>query len=65
MAHRTAVVGFLGGFAALFLAETLTHSHTHPSDDEHSHKHSLVLKPSPHPKYGRTERVANFAESPS
>jgi zinc transporter ZupT len=41
MAHRAAVVGFLGGFAGLFLAETLTHSHAHPSDDEHSHKHSL------------------------
>jgi zinc transporter ZupT len=42
MAHRAAVVSFLGGFAALFLAETLTHSHAHPSEDEHSHKHSLV-----------------------
>src|SRR5215211_1307890 len=41
MAHGAAVVGFLGGFAALFLAETLTHSHAHPSEDEHSHKHSL------------------------
>jgi zinc transporter ZupT len=41
MAYGAAVVGFLGGFAALFLAETLTHSHTHLSDDEHSHKHSL------------------------
>ena len=37
----TAVVGFLGGFAGLFLAEMLTHSHAHPSDQEHSHKHSL------------------------
>jgi zinc transporter ZupT len=41
MAHGAAVVGFLGGFAALFMAETLTHSHAHPSDEEHSHKHSL------------------------
>jgi zinc and cadmium transporter len=41
MGQRTAIVGFLGGFAALFLAETLTNSHAHPSDDEHSHKHSL------------------------
>ena len=41
MAHGAAVVGFLGGFAALFLAETLTHSHSHPSEDEYSHKHSL------------------------
>jgi zinc transporter, ZIP family len=41
MAQGTAVVGFLGGFAALFLVEMLTHSHVHPSDDEHSHKHSL------------------------
>jgi zinc and cadmium transporter len=41
MAQGTAVVGFLCGFAGLFLAETLTHSHAHPSDDEHTHKHSL------------------------
>ncbi len=41
MAQGAAVVGFLGGFAGLFLAEMLTHSHAHPSDDEHSHKHSL------------------------
>jgi zinc transporter ZupT len=41
MAQRAAVVGFLGGFAALFLAETLTHSHAHPSEDEQAHKHSL------------------------
>jgi zinc transporter ZupT len=41
MAHGAAVEGFLGGFAALFLAETLTHSHAHPSEDEHAHKHSL------------------------
>src|SRR5215203_603727 len=41
MAHGAAVVGFLGGFAALFLADTLTHSHSHPSEDEHAHKHSL------------------------
>jgi zinc transporter ZupT len=41
MAQEAAVVGFLGGFAVLFLAETLTHSHAHPSEDERSHKHSL------------------------
>ena len=41
MAQGAAVAGFIGGFAALFMAETLTHSHAHPSDDEHSHKHSL------------------------
>jgi zinc transporter ZupT len=41
MAHAAAVVGFLGGFAALFLSEALTHSHAHPSEDEHAHKHSL------------------------
>ncbi len=41
MAQGAAVVGFLGGFAGLFLAEMLTHSHAHPSDEEHSHKHSL------------------------
>jgi ZIP family zinc transporter/zinc and cadmium transporter len=37
MSQGAAVVGFLGGFAGLFLAETLTHSHAHPSDDEPSH----------------------------
>lgn len=41
MAQGAAVAGFLGGFAGLYLAETLTHSHSHPSEDEHSHKHSL------------------------
>jgi len=41
MAQGAAVVGFLAGFAGLFLAEMLTHSHAHPADDEHSHKHSL------------------------
>ena len=41
MAHGAAVAGFLGGFAALFLSETLTHSHAHPSEDEDAHKHSL------------------------
>jgi zinc transporter ZupT len=41
MAQGAAVVGFLGGFAGLFLAEMLTHSHAQPSDEEHSHKHSL------------------------
>ncbi len=41
LARGAAVVGFLGGFAALFLAETLTHSHAHPSEDEQAHKHSL------------------------
>ena len=41
ISHGAAVVGFLGGFAALFLAETLTHSHSHPSENEHSHQHSL------------------------
>ena len=41
MAQGAAVVGFLGGFAGLFLAEMLTHSHAHPSDDERAHKHSL------------------------
>ncbi len=41
MAQEAAAVGFLGGFAVMFLAEMSTHSHAHPSDDEHSHKHSL------------------------
>ena len=41
MSQGAAVAGFLGGFAALFLAETLTHSHAHPSEDEQAHKHSL------------------------
>jgi zinc transporter ZupT len=41
MAGAAAAVGFLAGFAMMFLSETLTHSHAHPSEDEHSHKHSL------------------------
>ena len=41
MAGATADIGFLAGFAAMFLSETLTQSHAHPSEDEHSHKHSL------------------------
>ena len=41
MAGTAAAVGFLAGFATMFLSETLTHSHAHPSEDEHSHKHSL------------------------
>jgi zinc transporter ZupT len=41
MAGAAADVGFLTGFAAMFLSETLTQSHAHPSEDEHSHKHSL------------------------
>jgi zinc transporter ZupT len=41
MAGTAGVTGFIGGFAALFLAEAFTHSHAHPSEVEHSHKHSL------------------------
>lgn len=41
MAGSAAAVGFIGGFAAMFLAEAFTHSHAHPSEDEHAHKHSL------------------------
>ena len=38
---ETAVVGFVGGFALLFLTEALTRAHTHHLPEEHIHKHAL------------------------
>lgn len=41
MAERSAIVGFIGGFALLFLTETFTRAHTHHSPDENVRKHAL------------------------
>ena len=38
---ETAVVGFVGGFALLYLTEALTRAHTHHLPEEHIHKHAL------------------------
>jgi zinc transporter, ZIP family len=38
---ETAVAGFVGGFALLFLTEALTRAHTHHLPEEHVHKHAL------------------------
>ncbi len=42
LAGKGAVAGFIGGFALLFLVETLTRAHTHHSPDEPVHKHALT-----------------------
>jgi zinc transporter ZupT len=41
LAGETAVAGFVGGFAVLFLTESLTRAHTHHLPEEHVHKHAL------------------------
>jgi zinc transporter ZupT len=41
LAHETAVAGFVGGFALLFLTESFTRAHTHHLPEEHVHKHPL------------------------
>ena len=38
---ETAIAGFVGGFALLFLTEALTRAHTHHLPEEHVHKHAL------------------------
>src|ERR687883_940078 len=38
---QTAVAGFVGGFALLFLTEAFTRAHTHHQPEEHVHKHAL------------------------
>ena len=38
---ETAIVGFVGGFALLFLTESLSRAHTHHLPEEHVHKHAL------------------------
>ena len=38
---ETAVAGFVGGFALLFLTESLSRAHTHHLPEEHVHKHAL------------------------
>jgi zinc transporter ZupT len=41
LAGETAVAGFVGGFALLFLTESLTRAHTHHLPEEHVHKHAI------------------------
>src|SRR5215208_3954635 len=41
LAGETAVAGFVGGFALLFLTESFTRAHTHHLPEEHVHKHAL------------------------
>ncbi len=41
LAGETAVAGFVGGFALLFLTESFTSAHTHHLPEEHVHKHAL------------------------
>jgi zinc transporter ZupT len=41
-AGETAIAGFVGGFALLFLTETFTRAHTHHLPEEHVHKHALA-----------------------
>jgi zinc transporter, ZIP family len=41
-AGRGAIAGFIGGFAVLFLLETLTHAHTHHAPDDAVHRHALL-----------------------
>jgi zinc transporter ZupT len=41
LAGETAVAGFVGGFALLFLTESFTSAHTHHMPEEHVHKHAL------------------------
>lgn len=42
LAGRGGIAGFIGGFALLFLVETLTHAHTHHAPEEPVHKHALA-----------------------
>ena len=41
LAGRTAVWGFIGGFALLLVVEMFTRGHTHHSPGEHVHRHAL------------------------
>ena len=41
-AGETAIAGFVGGFALLFLTEAFTRAHTHHLPEEHVHKHALA-----------------------
>lgn len=41
LAEESAVTGFVGGFALLFLTEAFTRAHTHHSPEEHVRKHAL------------------------
>jgi zinc transporter ZupT len=41
LAQNSAVAGFIGGFALLYLTESFTRAHTHHLPEEHIHKHAL------------------------
>jgi zinc transporter ZupT len=41
LAGETAVAGFVGGFALLFLTESFTRAHTQHLPEEHIHKHAI------------------------
>jgi len=41
-AGETAIAGFVGGFALLFLTEAFTRAHTHHLPEEQVHKHALA-----------------------
>ena len=41
LAGELAILGFVGGFALLFLTEAFTSAHTHHSTEEHVRKHAL------------------------
>jgi zinc transporter ZupT len=41
LAGETAIAGFVGGFALLFLTESFTSAHTHHMPEEHVHKHAI------------------------
>src|ERR671911_2377013 len=41
LAGKTAVAGFVGGFALLFLTESFTRAHTHHLPEEHVRKHAI------------------------
>jgi zinc transporter ZupT len=41
LAGETAVAGFVGGFAVMFLTESFTRAHTHHLPEERVHKHAL------------------------
>src|SRR5215217_3030199 len=41
LGSETAVAGFVGGFALLFMTEAFTRAHTHHQPEDHVHKHAL------------------------
>ena len=41
LSRESAIAGFVGGFALLFLTEAFTNAHTHHAPEESVHKHAL------------------------